>query len=141
MFFQDVSRSQHFRMDVKERVRLAKRIAEFEKDVKPTGKGTSGQAIRDHYEKFREIATAGIGIELDPNRVFSEAQKDQLYTRAGGICGVCRQLIEPGEAGEGDHFPVPWRDGGPTHVDNGRIVHARCHPRGRPPFVPPETPV
>jgi len=136
MFFQDVSRSSHFRMDDKERVRLAKRIGEFEKAVKPSGKGTSGLAIREHYERFREIATVDIGIELDPNRAFSDEQKDQLYTRAGGVCDVCRQPIEPGEPAEGDHFPVAWRDGGRTHVDNGRIVHARCHPRGRPAGAP-----
>ena len=132
LFFQDVLRSPHFRIDEKERVRLAKQIGDFEKSVKPSGKGTSGQAIRDHYEKFREIATDGIGIELDPNRAFSEEQKEQLFTQAGGICAVCRLVIETGEASEGDHYPIAWRDGGRTTLDNGRLVHARCHERGRP---------
>jgi hypothetical protein len=138
MFFQDILRSPLFRIDFKERVRLAKQIGEFEKAIKPSGKGTSGQAIRDHYEKFRERATVGIGIELDPNRAFSDEQKAKLYEMANGICGVCLRPIEDGEAVEGDHFPIAWRDGGRTHIDNGRIVHARCHQRGRPATVPPD---
>ena len=118
-------------MDIKERARLAHGIGEFEKAVKPTGKGTSGVAIRDHYEKFREQATANIGIQLDPKRLFDEAQKDDLFRRAGGICGVCVQPVDPSEA-EADHYPIAWRDGGPTTAENGRLVHKRCHPRGRP---------
>ncbi len=131
LFFQDVLRNPHFRMDMKERARLAHGIGEFEKAVKPTGKGTSGVAIRDHYEKFREQATANIGIQLDPKRLFDEAQKDDLFRRAGGICGVCVQPVDPSEA-EADHYPVAWRDGGPTTAENARLVHKRCHPRGRP---------
>lgn len=135
MFFQDVLRNRQFRMDSKGRARLAKQIADFEKSVKPSGKGTSGQAIRDHYERFREIATAGVGIELDSVRVFSGEQKDKLFAKAGGVCGVCRQPMEQGDEVEGDHFPIPWRDGGRTSIENGRLVHARCHPRGRPTVV------
>ncbi|MGE0452487.1 MAG: HNH endonuclease family protein [Vicinamibacteria bacterium] len=131
LFFQDVLRNPHFRMDTIERARLAHGIGEFEKAVKPSGKGTSGVAIRDHYEKFREKASANVGITLDPKRLFDESQKDELFTHAAGICSICIQAVDPAEA-EADHYPIPWRDGGPTTVDNGRLVHKRCHPRGRP---------
>jgi hypothetical protein len=136
LFFQDVLRNPHFRMDFKQRARLARAIGEFEKAVKPSGKGTSGVVIRDHYEKFREQAAADIGIQLDPKRLFDETQKDELFKRAGGICSVCVQPVDPAEA-EADHFPIPWRDGGPTTLENGRLVHRRCHPRGRPPSSEP----
>lgn len=132
MFFQDVLRNPLCRIDLKERALLAKRIAEFEKAVKLSGKGTSGVAIRNHYETFREQVSDGIGIVLDSKRLFDESQKDELYRGAGGICAVCVQPVEPNEA-EADHFPIAWRDGGATKAENGRLVHARCHPRGRPP--------
>ena len=72
-----------------------------------------------------------VGIRLDPRRAFSEAQKEEIAARDEGRCGVCGELVEDGHA-EFDHFPVPSRDGGPTEVENGRLVHAACHERGRP---------
>ena len=131
MFFQDILRNPHCRIDSKERVTLAMRISDFEKAAKPSGKGTSGVAIRDHYERFRDQVTEGVGITLDPKRLFDESQKDELYRRAGGVCAVCVKPVETFEA-EADHFPIAWRDGGPTSLDNGRLVHASCHSRGRP---------
>jgi hypothetical protein len=32
---------------------------------------------------------------------------------------------------EGDHYPLAWRDGGPTEIENGRLVHKTSHVRGR----------
>ena len=129
MFFQDVLRSPHFHIDLKEQARLARRMGEFERDVKPSGKGTSGQAMREHYEKFREMR-GRYWDQLDPKRSFSDEEEDQRHAR-WWIGAVCR-ANEHGEAAEADHYPTPWRDGGRTSPDNGRIVHARCHPRGRP---------
>ena len=50
----------------------------------------------------------------------------------GGVCQICVQPVEQSDA-EFDHFPIPHRDGGRTTLDNGRLVHKTCHPRGRPP--------
>ena len=37
------------------------------------------------------------------------------------------------EDGEGDHYTTPHRLGGRTIIENGRMVHRKCHARGRPP--------
>jgi hypothetical protein len=43
--------------------------------------------------------------------------------------GICNDPVDPSEA-EYDHFPLPHTLGGKTVVENGRLVHAACHPRG-----------
>jgi hypothetical protein len=131
MFFQDIRRNKNLRLDRKAYVALAQRIAEFEKVTGRAAKGTAGTPIRDHYDKFRDQVTTGVGIETDAKRLFDDLQKDALYRAAGGICQICVRPVEQADA-EYDHFPIPWRDGGRTTVDNGRLVHDTCHPRGRP---------
>lgn len=94
------------------------------------GKTTSGKAIRDFYDEFRK-SLGDVGVRLDSRRTFSEDQKEHILRQAAGKCAVCSEGIKDGDV-EYDHFPVPWRDGGRTEVSNGRAVHSKCHPRGRP---------
>ena len=133
MYLQDGLRNPNFRLDMKGKAELAKRIGDFEKSVQRGGKGTSGAVIREHYEKFRERVAQGIGVELDPKRNFDGDQKDLIRSRCGGNCAICSQPVEAADE-EFDHFPLPHRDGGRTVVENGRLVCRRCHPRGRPPL-------
>ena len=130
MFFQDVLRNPLLRFGRSQKVALAKRIA-ASRPTQRTGKSTSGNLIRQHYESFRMTIAEDIGTELDPQRLFTESQKQELYRRDSGLCGICLQPVEPADA-ECDHHPVPYRDGGRTEIGNGRLVHVRCHPRGRP---------
>lgn len=88
--------------------------------------GSIGQWSDALRERF--FAEAG---RLDPQRLFSAEQREVIRDRAKGHCQVCDKPVADGEA-EFDHYPVPWAMCGPTSEDNGRLVHQRCHPRGRP---------
>lgn len=99
--------------------------------VNSLARATSGPKIAEHYRLWREIVDGAIGIRLDPQRVFDEEQKRQIFERAEGRCAVCGELVDAGDD-EYDHFPIAHRDGGKTVVENGRLVHRHHHPRGRP---------
>jgi hypothetical protein len=49
--------------------------------------------------------------------------------RAQGKCGIRSEPVDPTDA-EYDHFPVPHILGGKTVIENARLVHATCYPRG-----------
>jgi hypothetical protein len=90
-----------------------------------TGPGVSraGEDLRDRFFK-----RAG---RLDENRQFSKEQQTELREIAKGVCQICGKVVDDPDA-EFDHFPIPWAMCGPTTVENGRLVHKVCHPRGRP---------
>ncbi len=99
--------------------------------VNTTARATSGKKIAEHYRLWREKVDGVVGIRLDSKRLFDEEQKRQIFDRAEGKCAVCGELVEEGDD-EYDHFPIAYRDGGKTTVENGRLVCKRHHPRGRP---------
>lgn len=70
-------------------------------------------------------------MRLDPRRAFSDEQKAEVLKRDGPKCQMCQKDLVLSPA-EGDHYPLAWRDGGPTEIENGRLVHKSCHVRGRP---------
>ncbi|MGQ0636604.1 MAG: HNH endonuclease family protein [Planctomycetaceae bacterium] len=129
MFLQDISRNRNFRFDHSAYAALAKNLL-TEREIDRKGKSSSGPAIAAYYERWREDVLPGIGIHLDPNRAFSDPQKQEIYTKASGKCAICNDPVESGDD-EYDHHPVPYAVGGPTTVENGRLVHRTCHPRGR----------
>lgn len=94
-------------------------------------RSTSGPRIAEHYRLWREKVDGDVGIRLDPKRAFDEEQKAEIYKSAEGKCAVCKETVDEGDD-EYDHFPVAYRDGGKTVVENGRLVHKHHHPRGRP---------
>ena len=96
-----------------------------------TGKGTSARALKSSYEWWRKHSPDSSLVRLDPCRLFDQKQKRDIWEKSNGICAICGMPVEAGGA-EYDHHPIPYRDGGPTDVSNGRLVHDRCHPRGRP---------
>jgi len=93
------------------------------------GKSTSGTAVFNHYETWRNHLIQKTGIRLDPKRLFDENDKARIYQRDSEICQICREKVEAAEA-EYDHYPVPHASGGRTVVENGRLVCRKCHPRG-----------
>jgi Protein of unknown function DUF262/HNH endonuclease len=131
MLFQDLRKSPNLRFDHNAYVAIAKSVGEFEKAVKSAGNCTSGTTIHAHYERFREFFGDTAGISLDPRRQFDDQQRQEIWKGYAGFCAICSQPVEDFEA-EYDHFPIPHRDGGRTNIDNGRLVHRHCHPRGRP---------
>ena len=94
-------------------------------------RSTSGPKIAEHYRLWRERVDGEGGIRLDPKRAFDEDQKREICRRFEGKCAICGELVEEGDD-EYDHFPVAYRDGGRTVIENGRLVCRQHHPRGRP---------
>jgi hypothetical protein len=129
VFFQDAFRNPNFKLDRESVRKLAKYVTE--KSPKAEGKSSSGVSNAAYYETWREQLPDGIGLKLDPNRLFNESQRDELYRQSGGKCARCQMKIDIVE-GECDHYPIPHRDGGSTTIENGRFVCKSCHARGRP---------
>jgi hypothetical protein len=71
----------------------------------------------------------------DPTRAFTEAQKLAIWTRAGHRCEHeetgerCVERFPDFQRADADHF-VKWSEGGPTTIENGRLL-CRHHNRGR----------
>jgi predicted aspartyl protease len=57
--------------------------------------------------------------------------KEELHRVSGGKCAKCQVEIDLDD-GEGDHYPLPHRDGGPTTIENGRFLCKSCNRPGRP---------
>jgi len=130
MFVQDMRRSSLFKLNDEAKVKLAEHTAEPSVD---SYRGNTGGVISQYYDKWRaKLPPDAVGVQLDPKRLFDEADKKIIWNKALGICVLCNNGLTRDEA-EFDHFPTPHRDGGKTIPDNGRAVHKHCHPRGRPP--------
>ena len=129
MYLQDISRSDGFKLASNAKSRLALEVSE--PSITQNSRASSGGVIKRYYEEWRDSLPEGIGVSLDPKRVFDGNQKTEIWNRQSGLCSVCNDPVD-GDDAEYDHFPVPYRDGGRTIVENGRLVHAVCHPRGRP---------
>jgi hypothetical protein len=131
---QDLSRNPLFKFDRSFSQKLLAHIL-ADKDTAVPGKSTSGPKIAQYYEKWRASIIEEIGIRLDPKRLFDEDDKRLIYSRDLGNCKICGQHVELADA-EYDHHPIQYALGGRTLVDNGRLVHAACHARGRLPQEP-----
>jgi hypothetical protein len=130
MLMQDLS----FNPAWKPSITLFERIADHivnSPNTSKSGKASSGRAINLYYSEWRTQLPQKLGIYLDPKRLFDQQQKEQIFDRDGGICQICLLPVEKG-AEEYDHFPLQYYLGGKTEIDNGRLVCAKCHPRGRP---------
>jgi hypothetical protein len=128
-YLQDITRSRFSKLDEDAFKRLAESL------VKPglpaVGKATSGRKIEQYYAAWRDLLPEGVGLTLDTQRTFQLDQKREIYERDSGRCRICNERVDEGED-EYDHYPTQYRLGGRTEVDNGRLVHKECHPRGRP---------
>ena len=77
----------------------------------------------------------GMALKDRKRRTFAEAQKIAIWDRAGHRCefetaGVrCAEEFADFREADADHF-VRWVDGGPTTLDNGRLLCTK-HNRGR----------
>jgi len=129
LFLQDASRSSLFKLTSEAKNKLAYETANPK--ITSNSRASSGGVIKDYYERWRESLPSGIGIGLDPNRTFGEADRGIIRNRQSSKCAVCKEFVQL-EDEEYDHYPIPYRDGGITNRDNGRLVHRDCHPRGRP---------
>jgi len=126
---QDLGRNPQFKFDKD----FARKVAEhvlYEKDSNTSGKSTSGPTIANYYKEWRAKIIEEVGIRVDPKRLFDEDQQAAIYEKNQGNCGICGGRVDHSDA-EYDHYPLPHALGGRTVVENGRLVHERCHPRGK----------
>jgi hypothetical protein len=129
LLVQDLTRSPNLKLGDAFYQNLAQHLS-GENHIGATGKSISGPVIADYYRRWRSTLP-DLGIRLDSKRSFDEDQKVQMLKRQNGKCAVCGKALTLSEA-EGDHYPVPHSLGGPTSLDNGRVVHKEgCHQRGR----------
>jgi hypothetical protein len=129
MLIQDLSRAEKFKFDSKFPDVLAAYVLE-KKDLKTSGRSTSGLTIIRFYEEWRPGILEKIGVHLDPKRLFDDADKAAIYARDEGKCFICHEPVNHPDA-EYHHYPTAYTLGGRTVVDNGRLVHSKCHPRGQ----------
>jgi 5-methylcytosine-specific restriction endonuclease McrA len=88
-------------------------------------KGQTGQKIRDVYEQFTKgVPLKGV-IDLDPKRDFSDDDKHQIRLAYNGVCARCNEPVLDGD--EAFHHKQPWARGGRTVVENGLLLHKKCH--------------
>jgi len=59
-------------------------------------------------------------------RSLSRQKRIRLFDAAGGVCHLCSQAIQPGEAWEIDHI-IPLGLTGADEPDNMLPAHAACH--------------
>jgi len=136
MHIQDLKRNPQIKMDRRLIEQLADKVItgqKLENKDKPVGKRVRGAVLKDYYRWWREDVCKNepLGTRLDKRRKFSDEQKTEIYDRDDRKCSICSEKLDFNEA-EFDHYPVPWRDGGRTEINNGRLVCSPCHPRGRP---------
>jgi hypothetical protein len=128
LLIQDLSCNPLFKFDKSFRLKLADHIL-ADRDTSAAGKSTSGPSIAKYYDEWRSKIIEEIGVRLDPKRLFDDTEKQLIYERAQGKCEICSEAVDPSDA-EYDHFPLPHTLGGRTVVENARLVHGTCHPRG-----------
>jgi hypothetical protein len=128
MTVQDFLRSTNVPLNDKNLNLLADLTFAFEQEQQSSR--FSGPAVTHAGESLRDTFFAKAG-RLDERRQFNEEERQTLALSADGKCQICGRPVEAADA-EYDHFPIPWAMCGPTSVENGRLVHRLCHPRGRP---------
>ncbi|MEU9471240.1 HNH endonuclease [Streptomyces avermitilis] len=64
--------------------------------------------------------------DRDPQRFFTQNQRNILYDLAEGRCETCSAPLLDGW--EADHM-VPWAQGGRTVIENGQALCAQCNKR------------
>jgi hypothetical protein len=132
LYLQDLMRSPNVKMDRKFLDSVAESFTSESGEDRPAGiKNSSAVLLKKYYEWWRVHSPDRKLIRLDPRRMFDESQKKAIWKEASGQCAICKKPTTDEDC-EYDHFPIPFRDGGPTEISNGRLVHATCHPRGRP---------
>lgn len=135
MYLQDAARDPQFKFGRETSAAIAENIARHGRDGAPVdppkGKGTSPSHLKTYYDWWLREVARGAGVRLDPRRAFDAADKQEIFKRDKGACGVCGEVVDD-DVAEYDHWPVPHHSGGRTVSANGRLVHRECHPRGRP---------
>lgn len=76
--------------------------------------GTPGLQAEEH-----------VRVDQDPRRLFTSAQRMEIYIRSQGKCSRCSMDLDRETFHA--HHKVPHASGGRTHVDNGVALCVECH--------------
>ena len=106
-----------------------------------SGSDSSESIDRRHRFYMRKMADF-LGERLvpkDPQRSFNQLERSVIYWRDGGCCQRCSDSTVDWHRCSNDskidwhssdiHHVVPHKDGGPTVLENGVLVHKECHPK------------
>ena len=85
------------------------------------------ETIRRRHEFYAKKMFGFLGPlqQKDPQRLFGPLEREIIYFRDKKICQICCEEVMWAEA-EIDHV-ISHASGGPTNLENGRLVHRRCH--------------
>ena len=83
---------------------------------------------RHHFYSQRMATYIGTLTPKDPKRTFGSLDREIIYWRDSKKCGVCSGEV-PWDEVEIHHIEG-HSQGGRTELDNGKLVHKHCHPKG-----------
>lgn len=86
---------------------------------------SSIQAVTKRFDKWRLILQRIIGISQKERRLFSKAEKEDLYKKTK-MCGLCGQEILSIDDAAVDHIEQYWT-GGETELRNAQLTHRYCN--------------
>ena len=72
--------------------------------------------------KLREV----IGYPGDTRRFYTSEEKQRLFDRQNGICGICKNRILDIDDAHVDHI-VRFSEGGDTSLENAQLTHRFCN--------------
>lgn len=92
-----------------------------------TRKGITSESFFKRFKILKKEYQSRVGqIKLkDKHRFYTQEQKISLYFLQKGICPICKKDILYRDV-EADHIQK-HETGGKTEVDNGRLIHNKCH--------------
>jgi hypothetical protein len=64
-------------------------------------------------------------VDLDPQRLFDDSQKTEIFGRDKGVCNSCSKKVTE-HSWHADH-KHPWIKGGKTRVENGQVLCIKCN--------------
>jgi hypothetical protein len=130
--FLDLRKNPRNRVDSKLYAAVARAVRSvIQKKSLPTGKATTAQAIRSAVDVLIATGILENVVQRDAARAFPPKLREQIWSRDGGVCQICGKPVIDAADAEYDH--IIWYElGGPTTLENGRLVHKWCHQRGRP---------
>lgn len=82
---------------------------------------------RFYLEKMRSYLAPLNG--KDPKRLYGEVERTVLFYRQSKLCAVCDAPVSWSEA-EIHHVTEHYK-GGQTTLENGAMVHSKCHPKSK----------
>ncbi len=85
--------------------------------------------VQRRHEFFSLKMSEMLQLQMkDAQRLFGPIERELIYYRDKKRCGVCGEEVVWAEA-EFHHIAQHYQ-GGQTTIDNGVLVHSRCHPKG-----------